>query len=201
MGLDKEAILRVLKSKAKDSKFPPIFQFKNPGDTLAGRIINLRKSPWNPNIMIADVETFEGEVYSTPNNAVLNRRFEESGLAVGKYVYIEYLGTVTTGKGRKAKDFKVAVLSEEEIVRELGLHKEVQRTLEPVAKAAEVKPETPQPKIPDEVVSWAKNLFSFYDEMEVERFQRYMEQRGYKYPVEEVAKAAGLKISGGKISK
>lgn len=193
MSLDKEAILSVLRSKARNSRFPPIFQFKNPGDTLAGKIINLRKSPWNPDIMIADVETFDGEVYSTPNNAVLNRRFGEEGLAVGKYVYIEYLGTVTTGRGRKAKDFKVAVLGEEEIIRE------IQKTAGVVAKPAEAKPETP--KIPDEVISWVKSLFEFYDEMEVERLQRYMEQMGYKYPVEEVAKAVGLKISGGKISK
>lgn len=196
-----EILRQRLRESLKKGSYPPFWTPKEAGEEIAGQVVRIRPSVWNPQINIYEIKTFEGESISTPNNAVLNRLLSESDVKIGDYIMIRYEGTVTTGKGRKAKDFSVSVIPKEEAEQILSQAKPPEPTPPQIKKSVVAKTLEVKPSIPDEVKDWAKELFKFYDEMPIEMFQRFLEQRGYKYPAEVVAEAAGLRVEGGKVLK
>jgi len=208
-----ELLRRKLQEKLSKGSYPSFWSPKNSGDELVGQVLRIRPSTWNPDIKVYEVKSMDGTVYSTPNNAVLNRLLAESKACVGDYIMIRYEGSIVTGRGRKAKDFSVSAIPKDEAEQILSGQVKLTTPLEIKPTVTPVKPELIQepktvivppkikPAVPDEVVNWVKEMFTFYDEMEIERLQHYMNQRGYKYPVDVVVEVAGLKIIEGKVVK
>jgi hypothetical protein len=51
---------------------------------------------------------------------------------------------------------------------------------------------TPSPVVSDEITSSVKELISFYDEIPIERLEKYLKDKGFEGSVDDVIKACGL---------
>ena len=210
-----EILKKELEKRLRKGSFPPFWTPKNKGEVLVGQVISVRPSIWDEKIKVYEVRTFEGETYSTPNNDVLNRLLEESEVKPGDYIMIRYEGIITTRRGRKAKDFSVAVLSKEEAEKILKTRKEsvkplVPQVTEETQKPAEPEPPKPLPlhleperkiefsRVPDEVKEFIDELFGFYtDGMPEEQFRKYLERRNIRIPMVDLMKECNLVVSNG----
>jgi len=200
-----EILKKELEKRLRRGSFPPFWTPKDKGEVLVGQVISVRPSIWDEKIKVYEVRTFEGETYSTPNNDVLNRLLEESEVKPGDYIMIRYEGIITTRRGRKAKDFSVAVLPKdeaEEILKE--------KSAEPSAPAEIPKPFVPQPqpveqtrtieisKVPDEVKEFIDELFGFYtDGMPEDQFKKYLERRNIRIPMVDLMRECNLVVQNG----
>jgi len=201
-----EAIIDALEKRLRRGSYPPFWSPKEKGEKLVGQVVATRPSVWDQNVKIYEVKTFDGETYSTPNNDVLNRLLEESEVKPGDYIMIRYEGIITTRRGRKAKDFSVAVLPKEEAEKILK-----EKPEEPVATPTEIpKPFVPQPqpaeqtrtieisKVPDEVKEFIDELFGFYtDGMPEEQFKKYLERRNIRIPMVDLMRECNLVVQNG----
>jgi len=196
-----EVIEKELKKRLRHGSYPPFWSPKEKGETLVGQVTAVRPSVWDEKVNTYEVKTFNGEFYSTPNNAVLNRLFEEFKIKVGDYIMIQYEGIVTTGRGRKAKDFSVAVLPKDEAERILRAEKEKVKPLVLEEKAMEEKPAPPKTgegKVPAEVRDFIEELFSFYTHgIPEDQFRKYLERRDIKVPMDKLLKECGLTVIDG----
>jgi len=196
-----EAVIDALKKRLKRGSYPPFWSPKEKGETLVGQVVAIRPSAWDQNVKTYEVKTFDGEAYSTPNNAVLNRLLEESEIKIGDYIMIRFEGTMTTGRGRRAKDFSVAVLPREEAEEILKSAPQAEEKPE-LPKPFRPEPPTPAPveakKIPGEVREFIDELFAFYtDGMPEEQFKKYLERRNIKIPMTELIRECNLVVSNG----
>ena len=166
-----EAIIDALEKRLKRGSYPPFWSPKEKGETLVGQVVAIRPSVWDQNVKTYEVKTFDGEAYSTPNNAVLNRLLEESEIKIGDYIMIRFEGTMTTGRGRRAKDFSVAVMPWEEAEKIIKSGGERTKPFIPqvAEKPREVKVQVPKSerkiefvKVPREAREFIDELFSFY---------------------------------------
>jgi len=202
-----EAIVNALEKRLRRGSYPPFWSPEEKGEKLVGQVIASRPSIWDQNVKIYEVRTFDGKTYSTPNNDVLNRLLEESEVKPGDYIMIRYEGTITTRRGRKAKDFSVAVLPKDEAEKILK-----EKPEEPAVAPAEIpKPFVPssQPveqetktigfsKVPDEVKEFIDELFGFYtDGMPEEQFRKYLERRNIRIPMVDLMRECNLVVQNG----
>jgi len=202
-----EILKRELEKRLRKGSFPPFWTPKDKGEVLVGQVISVRPSIWDEKIKVYEVRTFEGETYSTPNNDVLNRLLEESDVKPGDYIMIRYEGIITTRRGRKAKDFSVAVLPKDEAEKILR-----EKPEEPAVAPVEIpKPFVPssQPveqetktigfsKVPDEVKEFIDELFGFYtDGMPEEQFRKYLERRNIRIPMVDLMRECNLVVQNG----
>ena len=202
-----EAIVNALEKRLRRGSYPPFWSPEEKGEKLVGQVIASRPSIWDQNVKIYEVRTFDGKTYSTPNNDVLNRLLEESEVKPGDYIMIRYEGTITTRRGRKAKDFSVAVLPKDEAEKILK-----EKPEEPAVVPAEIpKPFVPssQPveqetktigfsKVPDEVKEFIDELFGFYtDGMPEEQFRKYLERRNIRIPMVDLMRECNLVVQNG----
>ena len=166
---------------------------------MVGQVVAIRPSVWDQNVKTYEVKTFDGEAYSTPNNTVLNRLLEESEIKIGDYLMIRFEGTVTTGRGRKAKDFSVAVLPKNEAEKILRAKREGIKPLIPQGEPTEEKPGN---SVPAEVKDFIEELFSFYtDGIPEEQFRKYLERRNIKIPMADLMKECNLTVSNGVVRR
>jgi len=211
-----EAIEEALKKRLKRGGYPPFWNPKEKGDTLVGQVTAIRPSVWDEKVNTYEVKTFSGDSYSTPNNAVLNRLLGESEIKIGDYIMIRFEGTMTTGRGRKAKDFSVAVLSKDEAEKILKAGRESVKPLVPESVEEPAETESPKPlplhlepqkkiefsKVPDEVREFIDELFSFYtDGMPEEQFKKYLERRNIKISMADLMRECGLLVSNGIVKR
>ena len=202
-----KAIVNALEKRLRRGSYPPFWSPEEKGEKLVGQVIASRPSIWDQNVKIYEVRTFDGKTYSTPNNDVLNRLLEESEVKPGDYIMIRYEGTITTRRGRKAKDFSVAVLPKDEAEKILK-----EKPEEPAVAPAEIpKPFVPssQPveqetktigfsKVPDEVKEFIDELFGFYtDGMPEEQFRKYLERRNIRIPMVDLMRECNLVVQNG----
>jgi len=194
-----EILKSELKKRLRKGSFPPFWSPNNAGDTLVGQVVATRPSVWDEKIMVYEVKTFNGETYSTPNNAVLNRLLKEFNVKVGDYIMIRYEGTIMTGRGRKAKDFSVAVLPKNEAEKILKAKRE---SIKPLIPQGEPTEEKPGNSVPAEVKDFIEELFSFYtDGIPEEQFRKYLERRNIKIPMADLMKECNLTVSNGVVRR
>jgi len=187
-----------LKKRLKRGGFPPFWTPKEKGEKLVGQVTAIRNSFWDQNVKTYEVKTFSGEVYSTPNNAVLNRLLEETEINTGDYIMIRYEGEMTTGRGRRAKDFSVAVLPKDEAEKILMAKREEVKPVAEKKPAPVPKGEIEESKVPAEVKDFIDELFSFYTHgIPEDQFKKYLERRDIKIPLDRLLKECGLFIADG----
>jgi len=204
-----EVVIEALKQRLKRGGYPPFWTPKEKGETLVGQVTAIRNSVWDQNVKTYEVKTFDGETYSTPNNAVLNRLLEESKIKIGDYLMIRFEGTMTTGRGRKAKDFSVAVLHKEEAEKILRAKREGIKPLISESKEESAKIESPETekkielsRVPDEVKEFIDELFSFYtDGIPEEQFKKYLERRNISVPMIDLMRECSLMVVNGVVKR
>jgi len=205
-----DAIRETLSKRLKRGSFPQFWSPKNKGEELVGEVRAIRPSVWDEKIKVYEVKTFDGDTYSTPNNAVLNRLLEESNVSIGDYLMIRYEGTITTGRGRKAKDFSVAVMSKEEAEKILKRGKGEVKPLVPQVAEKSVEPAKPETqgrkidflKVPMDVKRFIDELFGFYtDGIPEEQFKKYLERRNIEIPMADLMKECNLAVSNGVVRR
>ena len=219
-----EDIERILRErKRRVGEFSPFWQFKDRVDAdgnvikgnpvFVGRLLGSRPDPRDESRTLFDVETLDGEKYTLPSYALLNRELER--VPAGAYVYIEYVGESKKPMkgGRRPLLFEIATLSEEEAKRILQEkpkeeekkppkeerppkeEKPPKRRAEKPAPAAEQEPEV------ERGVKTISTLLEYYGELEEERARKALENMGIAVPLEALVERMGLRIEGGKVKK
>ena len=196
-----DIIEELKKRKKKVGEYRPFWRFKdgerdgqivkgNP--VFVGRLLGWHIDPRDREgkRKLYDVVTLEGEEYTLPSYAALNRALEN--VKEGSYLYIEYVGEGKPGRGgKKPLLFEVATMTEEEV----AMLKE---------KTAEVAPK-PAKKSPEEMREKGKNFLStlldYYGELSVDKAREALMNAGVTIPLEELCSELGLKIQEGKIRR
>jgi hypothetical protein len=210
--VEKMSKKELLRRKGVSTSLPNFWTPKENGDWIFGECIRITKNPFDETMKAYIVRGITGsskdepyypfddkqEEYMLPRNVGLMRLFEESNLSPGKLVYAEYIQQRNIGRGRKVKDFIVAVLEKEEaqqlFASQMVLKEKVE---EPTVEKVEVKAEEKDQKI----IEVLKDIVSYYgNEVTKDRFIYLLKKKGIEYDENELTNL-GLIEPAGKVVK
>ncbi len=210
-----EKIRELLRERAKSAGgYAPFWDFKS-NPEFVGVVVARRPDPRAEERHLWDVRTLEGEDYTLPSYALLDRALEEQGAGPGKYIYVRFVGEAQRASkgGRRPFLFEVAVMGKEEAEELLrrearpggGSPAHRPEEARPEAKKPEPRPPAkeerpaPRPEQLEKAKAIVSTLRQFYGELDRKRIEGVLKEQGIDVPLEEVCGALGLKIEGDRI--
>lgn len=192
------------KRTVEPTKFPPFFRFEREGQEIVGKVVRIRTltGRGGEEQEVWEVQTRDGEFYTIPHYEVLARQL--TGIKVGDYVLIRYVGTGKGKRGNPPKLFEVGVLPSAEAVA-VSVPKPAKAAEKPSTSVQrekavpkpEAKPEAPPalPKPEEEQWRKAENLLStlagFYERISRREVEERFKAMGIVLKLEEVLEKVG----------